>query len=645
MVDFRDRSLEWLEADGLGGFASGTVPGIRTRRYHALLLAASTPPTGRSVLVNGLEVWALTESRAIPLSSHLYAPNVVHPDGVERISRFEAEPWPRWEFRLEEGTIGHEVFVPHRAPVVVLSWRLMEPEKRVRLMVRPLLSGRDPHTLHRENPTFRFDPVPAREGWLRFRPYEGVPAVLAAGNGTYEHRPDWYRNFLYEEERARGLDFIEDLASPGVFRWDLSEGEAFLVLAAEGEPLRSFLDASEEGLSPERLRASERRRRSGFPSPLHRAGDAYLVRRGDGETIIAGYPWFGDWGRDTFIALRGLCLATGRLDDAGEILSDWAGALSDGMVPNRFPDDGGVPEYNSVDASLWFAVAVHEYAQALTRAGRPLPGTLESVLRTAVERILDAYSRGTRFGIRLEGDGLLASGISGVPITWMDAKVGDRVVAPRVGKAVEIQALWLNALTVASDWSSRFGAPLERGLRSFEERFWNEDGGSLYDVVDVDHEPGRVDASFRPNQILAVGGLPRAVLSGDRAHRVVDEVERRLLTPLGLRSLAPGEPGYAPRYEGGVGERDAAYHEGTVWPWLLGPFVEAWLRVRGNTAAARREARGRFLDPLLMKHLGEAGLGHVSEIADAEPPHTPRGCPFQAWSVGEVLRLLEAVLA
>ena len=642
--DVRDRSLEWLEADGLGGFASGTVPLIRTRRYHALLLAASTPPAGRFALVNGLEVWAETPDGTIPLSSQLYGPDVVHPDGAERISRFEPEPWPRWELTLPNGTIvDHEVFARHGAPVVVLSWRLREPRRPVRLMVRPLLSGRDPHALHRENPAFRFDADLARDGWVRWRPYDGVPAVIAAGNGTYEHGPEWYRNFLYEEERSRGLDCIEDLASPGIFRWNLSEGEAFLVLAAEGEPLDTFLSAPKDGLSPERLRESERRRRSGFPSPLHRAADAYLARRGDGKTIIAGYPWFGDWGRDTFIALRGVCLASGHLDEAGKILTEWAGAVSQGMLPNRFPDRGDAPEYNSVDASLWYVIAVHEYLQATARAGRPVPGTQEAALRGAVEAILEGYSRGTRFGIRMDEDSLLASGAPGVQLTWMDAKVGDWVVTPRTGKAVEIQALWLNALTVASGWSSRWSASRERGLRSFEQRFWNESGGHLHDVVDVDHERGRVDASFRPNQILAVGGLPWAILEGDRARRVVDEVARRLTTPLGPRSLAPDDPAYAPRYEGGVRERDGAYHQGTVWPWLLGPFVEAWVRVRGDTAAAKREARERFLDPVT-RHLGEAGVGHVSEIADGAPPHTPRGCPFQAWSVGELLRLREIVL-
>ena len=352
---------------------------------------------------------------------------------------------------------------------------------------------------------------------------------------------------------------------------------------------------------------------------------------------MAGYPWFTDWGRDTFIALRGLCLATGRLDDAREILLEWAGAVSEGMLPNRFPDRGEEPEYNSVDASLWYVVAVHDYLAAAS-GRRRVSGADRTALTRAVEAILEGYSRGTRYGIRADTDGLLAAGVPGVQLTWMDAKVGDRVVTPRIGKPVEVQALWINALKIGARLSPRPGGMAEKAAASFAARFWNAKGGSLYDVVDCDHVPGTADPRFRPNQIFAVGGLPFALLEGERARRVVDAVEARLWTPLGLRSLAPDDPAYAGRYVGGVAERDGAYHQGTVWPWLVGPFVEAWVRVRGGTAAAKQEARERFLDPLLAR-MDAAGLGHISEIADGDPPHTPRGCPFQAWSVGEALRL------
>ena len=393
-----------------------------------------------------------------------------------------------------------------------------------------------------------------------------------------------------------------------------------------------------------RARGAETRRRKAPRSRLERSADAYLVRRGRGKTIIAGYPWFSDWGRDTFIALRGLCLATGRLDEAREILMHWAGTVSEGMLPSRFTDADSAPEFNSVDASLWFVVAVHDHLAAAKDAGKRVRKEDQAALRAAVESILEGYSTGTRFGIHMDEDGLLAAVQPGMALTWMDARVGDWVVTPRAGKPVEVQALWLNALRIASTFSSRWDQTFRKGWGSFVSRFWNEKDGCLFDVVDMDGARGTADPALRPNQIFAVGGLPFALLDGDRARCVVESVETRLLTPAGLRTLAPGSHGYTAHYQGGVHERDGAYHQGTVWPWLMGAFVEAWVRVRGGGEDAKREARGRFLAPLLAR-LDEAGLGHLPEIADAEPPHTPRGCPFQAWSLGEAMRLDRVVLA
>ena len=394
----------------------------------------------------------------------------------------------------------------------------------------------------------------------------------------------------------------------------------------------------------ERVHTSELARRNAFPSPLHRAADAYLVKRGSGTTIVAGYPWFTDWGRDTFVALRGICLAADRLDDARRILLEWSGAISEGMLPNRFPDRGEAPEFNAVDASLWFAIAVHDLFQRSSELGQALPASDRATLEAAVDAILTGYAAGTRFGIRLDDDGLLAAGQPGLQLTWMDARVGDYVVTPRIGKPVEIQALWLNALSFASPRSERWATLFERGRSSFESRFWNDAADGLHDVVDVDHQPGTADSTLRPNQIFALGGLPVMLVSEDRARRALAAIESRLWTPVGLRSLAPGEHGYIGRYGGGVNERDGAYHQGTVWPWLLTPFVEAWVRARGKRPAVIAEARDRFLAPLL-RHLDEHGLGHASEIADGDTPHTPNGCPFQAWSVGELLRLDRLVLA
>jgi predicted glycogen debranching enzyme len=615
---------------------------VRTRRYHALLLTAVRPPAERFVLVNGVEAHVTTPAGWFPISSHEYAGGVVHPDGRAWIASFAIAPWPRWRFALPDGTeIEQEVTAIHDRPVVTLVWRLVHARPGVSLEIRPLISGRSYHALHHENPGFHFEEE-RRGGALVWRPYDGVPTIVAIANGMYERDQVWYRSFAYDEERARGLDHVEDLASPGRFTFDLSRGEASLLLAAGGAdagvpPAPDLFDAA-------RLREAERRRRAAFATPLHRAADAYLVRRGAGRTIVAGYPWFTDWGRDTFIALRGLCLATGRFDAALEILMDWAGTVSRGMLPNRFPDEGTAPEFNAVDASLWYVIAVHDVFQAAAASGSHVPTAARATLGRAVDAILAGYADGTRFRIGADEDGLLAAGERGVQLTWMDAKVGDWVVTPRTGKPVEVQALWINALRIGAAGSKRWSALCERALASFHARFPVPGAPHLHDVVDVDHETGHDDASFRPNQILAVGGLPHALLRGAPARALVDAVESRLLTPLGLRSLDPADPAYRPRYEGGVVERDGAYHQGTVWPWLIGPFVEAWVRVRGGTPEVKREARRKFLEPLL-RHLDEAGIGHVSEIADADPSHTPRGCPFQAWSIGELLRLSEVTLA
>ena len=636
-------SLEWLEADGLGGFASGTAANIRTRRYHALLLVARTPPSSRVALVNDVEAWIETADARHALSSHRYAPGVLHPDGATHITDFTPEPWPTWTYRLDGGLeVVHGVMALRDVPAVALSWRLVTPVHGVRLSVRLLMSGRDLHALHKENSAFRFDAA-ADGAAVSWRPYDVVPSIRAQSNGIYEHAPLWFRNFLYTEEASRGLDCTEDLASPGVLKFELDEAEAIVILSSSSPSAESLPRGSAEAVL-RRMRASEHRRRDRFPSRLHRAADDYVVRRGTGRSIIAGYPWFADWGRDTFIALRGCCLETGLLSEARQILLQWAACVSEGMVPNYFPELGQTPEFNSVDASLWYVVAVHDFLAAVRGAGKRVAIKDRKALEAAMLAILEGYARGTRHRIHADTDGLLAAGEPGRQLTWMDAKVGDRVVTPRIGKPVEVQALWLNALRIGGALAPKWSALYDRAERAFAVRFWNEQRGALHDVVDVDHVPGAIDASLRPNQIFAVGGLPFPVLDLARARRVVDVVHRELWTPLGLRSLAPGEPGYSPHYGGSPQERDAQYHMGLVWPWLAGPFVEAWLRVHGSATEVRSVAREQFLAPLLAQ-LNTAGLGHISELADAEPPFTPRGAPFQAWSVGEALRIVRMVRA
>ncbi len=646
-LEKRLKHQEWLETDGRGGFACGTALGVRTRRYHGLLIPAVTPPTGRFVLVNGFDAWVRTPEALCAISSQHYPPDVVQPDGFKRLKRFVYKPWPRWSFALEDGTeISQEIFIAKEAGATVVSWRLVKPKDGVVLSLRPFLSGRDYHALHRENPSFNFEPQSLGQA-LIWRPYAGVCGAAVLSNGSYAHAPLWYRQFLYEEEKSRGLDCVEDLASPGVFRWDLSAGPAFWILVEESRLKDAVssgaLDAGDIAALGKNLRESESLRRQ-RGSPLKQAAEAYVAVRGQGLSIIAGYPWFTDWGRDAFVSLRGLCLATGRLAQAKAVLLEWTRALYRGLAPNRFPDNGASPEYTSVDASLWLCVAIHEFLRHVQNQELSLSAEEERRLKAALEAVASGYAAGSLWGIGVDPDGLLRCGDQKTSLTWMDARVNGAPVTGRAGKPVEVQALWINALLAAGIYNPSWNALARKAQDSFARRFWNQEKGCLYDIIDAGGEEGKVEDLIRPNQIFAVGGLPWPILSGEKAKAVTDLVERELWTPLGLRTLAAQEPGYRPRYEGGPRERDFAYHQGTAWPWLLGAFVEAWVRVRNNSKEAKLRARQKFLAPLL-RHLDDAGLGHVSEIADGQAPFTPRGCPFQAWSVGEALRLDLSVLA
>jgi predicted glycogen debranching enzyme len=640
-VEISDRH-EWLEADGLGGFASSTTSGVRTRRYHALLLTATRPPAGRLVLVNGFDAWIESDTAKLWLSAQRYAPDVTTKN--ECLRSFQFQPWPQWGYRLAlDLWLEHEIFVPHGQSLVVLSWRLSgRVDHGYTLTVKPFLSGRDYHSSHHQNDAFRFQPS-IEDDSVRWQPYGGIPAIVCRSRASYHHDPQWYRNFLYTQEQERGLDFLEDLAAPGEFIWQLDSHnrEAILTLQAEGfsEPDKNSLENWVDG-----LRLSERERRGKMADLGRLSAQAYFVGRGTGKSIIAGYPWFADWGRDTFISIRGLGLATGDLELARDILLEWANHVSEGMLPNRFPDQGEAPEYNSVDASLWFIIAAGDLLDAASAHPGLVNDTSDQKLKAAIEAILSGYQKGTRFQIRAETDGLLAAGVPGVQLTWMDAKVDGKVITPRVGKPVEVQALWINALAIGKKFSGQWEKVFEKASQAFESRFWNEAGQQLFDVVDVDHQPGVTDPATRPNQIFAVGGLPLSVLSGARARQVVDRVEAKLWTPTGLRSLSQDEPGFVPHYVGGPRERDSAYHQGTVWPWLAGAFIEAWVRVRGNTLEAKQEARERYFESIRAL-MTVAGLNHLPEITDAVEPYTPRGCPFQAWSLGELLRLDRLVLA
>ena len=634
----RALSLEWLEPNGRGGFASGTVAGANTRRYHALLLVARHPPVDRVVLVNHLEESLEISGATAPLSTNVYG-GAVHPEGYQYCDRFSDTPWPTWQFTCRGIRVEREVVCPHGRDMVILRWRLLEDASpAVVLRVRPMLTGRDFHATHQENAGLRSDAT-MTEGQVVWHPYEGLPPVRALHNGQYHHRPDWYRQIHYQVERERGLEYVEDWWSPGEILFTLTPGTtAELVFTTETVPT----------LSVTQLMDAESRRRADLvrsvPTDdeltrrLWVASNAYLVKRGARQTVIAGYPWFADWGRDTFVALPGLCLVTGRHDVARQVIDAFASYVSQGMVPNRFPDIGEQPEYNTIDASLWFIHTVDRYLYY----SRDLAG-VQRIAWPAIKQILDGYRQGTRFGIRMDADGLITGGVEGVQLTWMDVKIGDWVVTPRHGKPVEIQALWVRALAVAAALAEQFGESSyasqcredrARATASFRDRFWYRTGGYLFDVIDG---PTGDDASLRPNQIFALA-LDDQLVSEAQAKQILQLLKERLVTPVGLRTLAPEDIRFCASYEGGVADRDAAYHQGTVWPFLLGPFVTAWIKTYGESPAVRREAR-LFLQGVLT-HLDDACLGQVSEIFDGERPHRPRGCVAQAWSVGELLRAL-----
>ncbi len=630
-------SLEWLETNGRGGFASGTVAGANTRRYHALLLTARNPPGGRVVLVNSVEEWLEVDGQSGPLSTNLY-PGAVHPSGYKHCAEFALDPWPVWTYKVSGLTIRRELFCVQGRDLVVLRWHLIGRSKRpVTLRVRPKLTGRDYHALHHENGALRTEAAVA-DKQVTWHPYPDLPVIRAFHGGTYRHAPEWYRRVQFPVEQQRGLDDQEDWWSPGELLFHLSPGSsADLVLTSES------IEAVDVARLEQVERASRQAREEAVPSTdglvrrLWCATDTFLSVRGTQQTIVAGYPWFTDWGRDTFISLPGLCLVTVRYKVARQVIGAFAAHVSEGMIPNRFPDAGEQPEYNTIDASLWFIHAVDRYLAY----SKDVAGVRQ--VWPAIMAILDGYRRGTRFGIRLDHDGLITGGVPGMQLTWMDAKVGGWVVTPRQGKPVEIQALWIRALAVAEVLAKKFRdkAMAERcrldramAMESFQRRFWYGAGGYLYDVIDG---PEGDDSSLRPNQLYALA-LCDGLVTKEQAQQILRVAEEHLLTPVGLRTLSPQDVRYRGRYEGGVAERDGAYHQGTVWPFLLGPFVSAWLKTYGSTAKNRSRAR-TWLNGLV-PHLEQACVGQVSEIFDGDPPHGARGCVAQAWSVAEPLRVL-----
>jgi len=641
---------EWLETNGLGGYAMSTVTGENTRRYHGLLVAAAKPPVGRTVLLSKLEETLVVNGRRIDLSTNRF-PGVTHPEGYRFLSDFRKDPFPTFTWDVDGVVLEKEVFMPHGESAVCVTWRLLKGGNgaaSIGLEVRPLVAFRDFHALTRENKDLD-QSVDLADGRIRIAPYRGLPELFIAHDGTTQQTGDWYRSFEYEDERARGFDCVEDLWHPATLSFAFEEipGPPSPAPLREATVIASTSPRTSADIHL--LRRSEISRREQLtrsapedllPSKkLFLAADQFLVARGELTTVIAGYPWFSDWGRDTMIALPGLTLATGRPDVAREILLAFSRHVDQGMLPNRFPDTGEEPEYNTVDATLWYFEAVRQYVEAT--------GDMAFVadrLFPVLSGIIAWHERGTRFGIRATSDGLLEWHAAGEALTWMDSRVDARPVTPREGKPVEIQALWFNALRTMSDFARRIGEEIsakgyaertELCRSSFLRLFPDELGGGLVDCVDGSFR----DQSIRPNQLFAVS-LHHSMVPEPLARSVLSAVEKDLLTPYGLRTLSPKDPAYRGRYEGDREGRDSAYHQGTVWPWLLGAYAAAFRRVNGNgprTAKAIRE----LLAPLAAFLLGD-GLGQLPEIFDGDAPHHPRGCVAQAWSVAEILRVAVA---
>jgi predicted glycogen debranching enzyme len=630
---------EWLETNGLGGFASSTIVGLNTRRYHGLLTAATKPPVGRIVMLSKLEETLIINGRRYELSANQY-PGAIHPRGFLYQTNFRLDPFPVFTYEVEGFLLEKSVFMIQGQNATVVHYELGHKEEaneipfELKLEIRPLIAFRDYHnTTHENSAINRTLDIDGRI--ISLQPYSDLPAFhISHDDAELDENGQWYRNFEYAVEQERGLDFREDLFNPFTLTFDLSRQGRARIIASTGRFEISKAD---------RFRDEETSRRKsigpasteaiGLVRSLFSAADQFIVARGSKKTVIAGYHWFGDWGRDTMIALPGLTLATGRAEITKSVLSEFAQHVNQGMLPNRFPDGGETPEYNTVDATLWFFEAVRSLLQ-YTHDYDYVHAKLYDVLKD----IIAWHLRGTRYNIQIDQDGLLNSGGPGVQLTWMDAKVGDWVVTPRTGKPVEIQALWYNALRLMEILARRFGekdndeqyAKLAvLAHKSFNAQFWNEEAGCLYDVVNGDTR----DGSVRPNQIIAVS-LSHSMVSKQRAKSILRVVERELLTPRGLRTLSPKDPQYRGRYEGNSLNRDGAYHQGTVWPWLIGPYITASVKTFG---ANGRKAAAEWLNAF-QQHLEEGCPGQVSEIFDADPPHTARGCIAQAWSVAELMR-------
>jgi predicted glycogen debranching enzyme len=623
--------LEWLLTNGLGSFCSSNVVGCNTRRYHGLLCAATTPPVGRIMTLNRLgEAIYIDGNRdhRLEFSVNQFRDRVF-PHGEQYLRRVEIGDTALFEYDIEGVKITKEIAIQWQRNTVTIAYTIAPPaSRRVELNLAPMVSMRDFHALRRQNGAdFKVAAESAAVNITTTNGDKSVSLRVESDQGVFSHKEDWWFDHVYPVETERGQDDEEDLFCPGTFVFETDKPANVTITASVATP------AIHHGVNPPARAACTGPQFPNNDSPviqkLIRAASDFLVYRRtptgeDGTTVLAGYPWFADWGRDTMIALPGLLLATGRFDEALQVLSVFASYVSEGMIPNVFDDYTNEPKYNTVDASLWFIHAAHEYARLSNDSE-----TFKKLLLPACQAIVEGYKRGTRYNIHMDpGDGLITQGDANTQLTWMDARCDGISFTPRQGKPVEINALWHNALVLLGETELA-----HKVADSFKKVFWISPFRGLCDVV---HDNQR-DTAIRPNQIFAVS-LPNSPLTREQQHAVVEVVRRELLTPYGLRTLAKSDPKFHPKYTGPQRQRDEAYHNGTVWPWLIGAFLDAHLHVHDHSAEAIQQAR-QWLFPLLTHVEHQTCIGQISEVFDGDPPHRPGGCCAQAWSVAEVLRL------
>ena len=628
--------LEWLETNGLGGWSSSSIIGSNTRRYHGLLVAATKAPTERMVMVSKIDESIIINGETFELGVNNFG-DAINPNGHLFLSNFTKELFPEWIYEVNGIKMKKTIAMVQGENTTLVLYTVLKAPKTFTLNLQPFIAARGYHDLQNNKSNLWWD-VDFKDGIFKNQPFADSRNIyISVPESSYQHNPNWFDHFNYDEEKKRGLDFKEDLLNHGTLSVNLKKGQTIGIIISTENPVgRDAIGLFEKETARKKALLNKQPNNETLQQLLL-AADQFVVKRDDNlKTIIAGYHWFTDWGRDTMISLPGICLSTGRLDDAKKIIAAFANSVSMGMLPNRFQDHDETPQYNNVDGTLWFFIAIYKYYFATNDEQFVL-----KVLLPVLTDIINWHLQGTRYNIKVADDGLLYAREQGQQLTWMDAKIADWVVTPRMGKPVEVQALWYNALRIYSELlhadnqqelAAQYATKAIIARQSFKKLFWNADGNYLYDVIDKNNNP---DASLRPNQLFAIS-LPFALIEDKDAKAVLKIVEEKLYTLVGIRTLPTYDLRYVGEYEGGLFKRDSSYHQGTVWAWLLGPYIDCIIKVKG----AKGRAQAKLVIQEFAHHLEEGCIGSVSEIFNANAPHHPKGCIAQAWSVAELLRVI-----